>query len=812
MASTSGVGSASSTLSGLRGYGGLASGLDRDELIQSMTAGTRSKIAAKKQAQDKLGWQQDAMRNITTKMYQLTNKYTSYTSSSNLIGAKLFSRNSISALGANSKFIGVSGTASGASTISVLGVRQMAKNAQLTTLQNASSSKISTADVAYNLDTKTDVNLVSGEKIYIQYGESSYTINLKDKTGHDYDTMQDTADAINKALKEVNIGDDKTLADSMKAEVSASGTLVLTKDASDKTGNTIKLQGGTSDVLKNLGFLREGEDINELADYRVEVTTEGLEGRMPTKLIEQQSIAKQLGGKSISFSYNGKIEWIEMPSEKDLKGKTMKELQESMQEKLDDTFGTGRIAVNLTQKTDASGEVTGSLSFSTTKPKTDASGKVVPGDPDTSSVLTITSAEKGVIGNTGVFKMEEGVSNRLNQSTTLKNSGLVGIETLGSDPKLTINGVEIEITEEDSISSIMDKINSSKAGVNVTYQPNTDRFILSSTRAGASGQIQLEGNFADIMFGQNGTGYKAEKGQDAVIAVKYPGSDEILEIERGSNTFTVDGLNITLKGQFGYTAGATDINGLDRTAEAVTFEAKVDSDNTTKVVKEMIEAYNEVLELINSEVNQKPNRNYAPLTDEQKAEMSDAQIEKWETEAKKGLFFNDTDLRGLADKLRFVLPTDDKAALSKMGITVSTDYSDHGKLVFDETKFKAALDEDPDAVMNAFTKDETKDAKGNTIDGGVMVKMKKIMDQYAGTTGSVKGILIERAGSIYAPTSILKNSMQKEMDSLDDVIERLTTQLKTEQDRYIKQFTSLETAISQMNSQSSWLSQFGGTA
>ena len=32
--------------------------------------------------------------------------------------------------------------------------------------------------------------------------------------------------------------------------------------------------------------------------------------------------------------------------------------------------------------------------------------------------------------------------------------------------------------------------------------------------------------------------------------------------------------------------------------------------------------------------------------------------------------------------------------------------------------------------------------------------------------------------------------------------------LKMEQDRYIKQFTALESVIAQMNSQSSWLSQF----
>ena len=80
------------------------------------------------------------------------------------------------------------------------------------------------------------------------------------------------------------------------------------------------------------------------------------------------------------------------------------------------------------------------------------------------------------------------------------------------------------------------------------------------------------------------------------------------------------------------------------------------------------------------------------------------------------------------------------------------------------------------------------------------------MDRYGKTTGATKGVLVERAGSVHAPTSILKNSLQKQLDSIDTYIDKLNDKLKTEQDRYISQFTSLETLINQMNSQSSYLS------
>lgn len=87
-----------------------------------------------------------------------------------------------------------------------------------------------------------------------------------------------------------------------------------------------------------------------------------------------------------------------------------------------------------------------------------------------------------------------------------------------------------------------------------------------------------------------------------------------------------------------------------------------------------------------------------------------------------------------------------------------------------------------------------------------MVRIKSVMDKYGSMTGATKGILVERAGSIYAPTTVLSNSIQKQMERLDDYIERLQDKLETETDRYISQFTSLETLISQMNNQSSYLS------
>lgn len=83
----------------IRGYGGLASGLDRDTLIEQLTAGTQAKIDAANQQKTKLEWEQEAIRTITDMMYDFTNKYTSYSSSTNLLSSSFYGRTDIRSTG-----------------------------------------------------------------------------------------------------------------------------------------------------------------------------------------------------------------------------------------------------------------------------------------------------------------------------------------------------------------------------------------------------------------------------------------------------------------------------------------------------------------------------------------------------------------------------------------------------------------------------------------------------------------------------------------------------------------------------------------
>ena len=138
----------------------------------------------------------------------------------------------------------------------------------------------------------------------------------------------------------------------------------------------------------------------------------------------------------------------------------------------------------------------------------------------------------------------------------------------------------------------------------------------------------------DLLVGETG-GYAVTEGQDAIVAVRYAGSSEVVELTRGSNSFSIDGLNVTAKGEFGYTDGVLSTDPDD----AVTFETNVSSEKMVSAISDMVKEYNEILELVNSQLSTRPDNDYFPLTDEQKKDMSESEIKLWEEKAKAGILF-----------------------------------------------------------------------------------------------------------------------------------------------------------------------------
>ena len=93
ISSTSGSNSLGNTA--LRGFGGMVSGIDRDSIVEQMTLGTTTKINNQKKKITELQWKQEAYRGFSDKIIDISDKYASYSSTSNLKNASIFGKNKI---------------------------------------------------------------------------------------------------------------------------------------------------------------------------------------------------------------------------------------------------------------------------------------------------------------------------------------------------------------------------------------------------------------------------------------------------------------------------------------------------------------------------------------------------------------------------------------------------------------------------------------------------------------------------------------------------------------------------------------------
>ena len=90
----------------------------------------------------------------------------------------------------------------------------------------------------------------------------------------------------------------------------------------------------------------------------------------------------------------------------------------------------------------------------------------------------------------------------------------------GSKATIKINDREIDISETDTINSVMTKINNSGAGVNLSYDSAGDRFVLTSSQEGSANGIKdITGNAAKF-FEAMGIGKAVEIGGGAVSGGK----------------------------------------------------------------------------------------------------------------------------------------------------------------------------------------------------------------------------------------------------------------------------------------------------
>lgn len=250
------------------------------------------------------------------------------------------------------------------------------------------------------------------------------------------------------------------------------------------------------------------------------------------------------------------------------------------------------------------------------------------------------------------------------------------------------------------------------------------------------------------------------------------------------------------------------------TAAPVTMQATSDTKAAKEQITEFVEKYNEMIDEFNKQLKESKYRDYAPLTAEQRKDMSENEQKLWDEKAKSGLLRSDSIIRDGMAKMRetfmgSVAGLGDKFmdSLAEIGITTSKDMKNSGKLVINEGKLDAALEKDPDQVFKMFSQTGDVTVKEQIVNGktvkvtedsrGIawrlrdeMKKMTTQIEKQAGRDGAVNNTF----------------SLGRAINESDTRMTKLQAKLRDVEARYWKQFAAMEQAINKANKQSSLFS------
>ncbi len=790
--------------------GGITSGFDTEAMVTQLLSSYQTRIDKQSQKITKLSWQQSAYQDITKKITEFKNTYfdvlkrDTYLMSPSTFNK--FKADVTATSNADAAGLTVSTTSNSSSGSYKIKLNQAAK------ASTAQGNSITSGN--FKLDLDKALSSASGEVKTNDDGSKTWTMNfaLDVQVGGIRKTISFSADAL--------LGADGNVADKDAAKSSIIDS--LNQKLQESFGYSGKTSGatGATDANGKEWFLQVKLGSDGKAEFQVGGNASvsvaenkgnfGLAQPKEKVAISTGSVVTgvnalqvEIGGKNVSVAFNGVSSTYY-----DSKGQTGNEAILAEYKEL--KTAAYRKSYNLADNEIVSDEQLEKLTYSNeqaAKDKNAASIKealkgvagytfnfdgtyVTAADSNGNSVdFSMTSVEGGTLGLT-----KASASNKINSGSTLSDLGFKP-EADGTY-KLNINGTEISLDKNSTISSMMSAVNKSAAGVTMTYSSLTNSFTLESKEFGGAGKVEVGDTSLGRSLGlvdDNGT-VGASEGQNAIFEINGQ------EVYLNDNTYTLDGNTFTFN---------------DNMTIGETYTVNIAKDSTTvkDALKKFVESYNKLIDDVYGYIGKSPAKDddgntYEPLTNAEKDEMSEDEITKWEEKAKQGVLYNDSTVSTVMSQMRSALYTsvtlDDgsKFGIYNLGIKTSSEWSEHGKLQIDENAFDKAFENNEDAIIKLFTDSDT----------GMMKKLNSVIDGAVKSSGAAntRGTLVRKAGK--ADSSVTTDStIYKEMVKMQDRLKELQDRYDTKEEYWWKVFTNMETAMADLNSQTSYISSYLGT-
>lgn len=377
-------------------------------------------------------------------------------------------------------------------------------------------------------------------------------------------------------------------------------------------------------------------------------------------------------------------------------------------------------------------------------------------------------------------------STKITGTTALSDLGL----TLPSSFNVTIDGVtkEIALNFDTTVNELTSSLNN--AGVRANFDTVNQRFFVSSKSSGAAGDFTFSASTTE------GTTALSKLGLTSAGAVKITGQDAKIVLNGAtftstSNSFTVNGLTI---------------NAIGVTTDEITINTDTDNQEIYDTIKNFIKEYNTLVNEMDSLYNATSAKGYNPLTDEEKEEMTETEIEKWEEKIKNSLLRRDETVSSVTSIMKNsmakgYLINGKKYTLSSFGINTlsyftaaeneksayhidgdSEDSSTSGKT----DKLMAAIAANPEEITSFFTQLAT--------------------DLYNGLDSKMKSTSLSSAYTVYND-----KQLSSDYDDYKEQIAKWEDKIAKMEESYYQKFTAMEKAMSTLQSQTSALSGLLGT-
>ncbi len=395
------------------------------------------------------------------------------------------------------------------------------------------------------------------------------------------------------------------------------------------------------------------------------------------------------------------------------------------------------------------------------------------------SVKVIQLAENANLSSAGKVS-SDGAEISANNTATLAELSFANALEFGGDNCISfeINGAAFKFSRDTALQTVINTINNNRdANVTMKYSRLTDTFTITADSGGADSRVSIK-NIAGNAFGDN----SAFMIREGTVENGRSSKAEIngAAVTRDSNEYTIDGMTFALKT---VTEGTGE--------ETVNFRVDRDYGATANAITDFVGALNTLLTKLGGNVSAKDySTKYPPLTDAQKEDMSEKEIEKWEAKSKSGILHQDADIKKLVSEIKnafFSAAGGTGQASPSIGISGGSYYgADSGLLVIDADTLTASLKTNPEMVISMFIGGGGSSA---TPDMGIVYKVRAALGTYQ-----------KAADESVKQTALKIGGTEDEIDKLEERLDALA-------ESYYQKFSAMETALATLNSQSSYISQ-----